>query len=199
MSQCWLSQVEIALSATPKGPDKDNLLSLQSDILEVIQLTKESLESMSEVGNSNKKSASNESNDDPLAREYALFKAELENSGESTNGEMNEKAAESANDIEDELEALEGMKCRAPHGGSWGGIGYHNAMVWSVHKEEKEIITSLNDIKANGSWPGADWTNVMTKCLAGSSTAPIDPGRATVGQPRHIKAMLHGWTLACPA
>lgn len=68
-----LSQVQIALSATPKGPDKDNLLSLQSDILEVIQLTKERLGSLPSVGNSSEKSASNEPNDDPLAREYALF------------------------------------------------------------------------------------------------------------------------------
>lgn len=43
------------------------------------------------------------------------------------------------------------MKCRAPYGSSWGGIGYHNAMVWSVHREENESITSLNDIKASDS------------------------------------------------
>ncbi|XP_051167034.1 zinc finger CCCH-type with G patch domain-containing protein [Leptopilina boulardi] len=138
-----LSQVEIALSTTPKGPDKDNLLSLQSDIQELINLTKENLESLETVENKKDENSTN----DPLDREYALFKAELDGfSDESKNNDENVKT-EGANDIEEELEALEGMKCRAPYGSSWGGIGYHNAMVWSVHREENESITSLNDIK----------------------------------------------------
>ena len=61
---------------TPKGPDKDNLLSLQSDIRELINLTKESLENLEEVKNSKNENSrfSNERNEDPLDREYALFK-----------------------------------------------------------------------------------------------------------------------------
>lgn len=41
--------------------------------------------------------------------------------------------------------SLEGSKCRAPHGSSWGGTGYHNAMICSV-SELNEDIESLNDI-----------------------------------------------------
>lgn len=139
-----LSQVQIALSANPKGPDRDNLLSLQSDIQELINLTKENLESLEKEENDD---STNEEND-PLDREYALFKAEVEGfSGKTKNDDEIEMKTDGANDIEEELEALEGMKCRAPYGSSWGGIGYHNAMVWSVHREENESITSLNDIK----------------------------------------------------
>lgn len=62
-----LSQVEIALSLATDGLDKDNLLSLRSDIQELINLTKESLRCA-------KTSKSNEEAADPLADEYALFK-----------------------------------------------------------------------------------------------------------------------------
>lgn len=47
--------------------------------------------------------------------------------------------------LQDDLKALEGTKCRAPHGSSWGGTGYHNAMVCSVFKNDDEL-SSLNDI-----------------------------------------------------
>lgn len=144
-----LSQVQIALSVTPKGPDKDNLLSLQQDIQELINLTKENLESLENGENDKDEDSENldNQNEDPMDREYALFKAELEGSPSDLKNDENEMKTDAANDIEEELEALEGMKCRAPYGTSWGGIGYHNAMVWSVHREENESITSLNDIK----------------------------------------------------
>lgn len=39
------------------------------------------------------------------------------------------------------------MKCRAPHGSSWGGIGYHNAMVSSVYQNDDTEIKNMQDIK----------------------------------------------------
>lgn len=56
--------------------DRDNLLSLQSDIQELINLTKESLQSveMANVGNTSKLEDSSNEDEDPLAKEYALFK-----------------------------------------------------------------------------------------------------------------------------
>ncbi|XP_015602108.1 zinc finger CCCH-type with G patch domain-containing protein [Cephus cinctus] len=144
--EAQLSQVQVALSATGKGPDKDNLLSLQSDIQELISLTKDSLQSVLEGKNNDQSKKFTDENDDPLAKEYALFKAELgEDSNDSNNIDQNNTSA--ANGIEDELKALEGTKCRAPHGSSWGGTGYHNAMVGSIYKSNQEEIRSMNDIK----------------------------------------------------
>lgn len=39
------------------------------------------------------------------------------------------------------------MKCKAPHGSTWGGIGYHNAMVCSVYRDSDEPIKNIHDIK----------------------------------------------------
>lgn len=73
--------MQIALSANPKGPDRDNLLSLQSDIQELINLTKENLESLEKEENDD---STNEEND-PLDREYALFKVIFEKINNSFN------------------------------------------------------------------------------------------------------------------
>lgn len=39
------------------------------------------------------------------------------------------------------------MKCKAPYGSTWGGVGYHNAMVCSVYKNSDETIKDIHDIK----------------------------------------------------
>ncbi|KAG8034465.1 hypothetical protein G9C98_007541 [Cotesia typhae] len=49
-------------------------------------------------------------------------------------------------EAQDDLKTLEGMKCRAPHGSSWGGTGFHNAMVSSILRHNQDNITSINDI-----------------------------------------------------
>lgn len=41
------------------------------------------------------------------------------------------------------------MKCKAPHGSTWGGIGYHNAMVSSVYRDSDKMIKDIHDIKAS--------------------------------------------------
>lgn len=61
------------------GPNRDSLLSLKSDIEELISLTKESLQSLEE-NNTEDKSENEDSDDkmeDPLDKEYALFKVGL--------------------------------------------------------------------------------------------------------------------------
>lgn len=70
-----LSQVDTTLSTTPKGPDRDNLLSLKSDIEELISLTRESLQSLEgDVENTNEDESPNNVMENSLDREYALFK-----------------------------------------------------------------------------------------------------------------------------
>jgi len=70
-----LSQVDITLSTTPKGLDRDNLLSLKSDIEELIFLTKESLQSLEgDVKHTKKNDNPDNKMENLLDREYALFK-----------------------------------------------------------------------------------------------------------------------------
>lgn len=73
-----LSQVDTTLSTTPEGPDRDNLLSLKSDIEELISLTKESLQSLEGNVEEDDDDIEYEDGDDiiedPLDKEYALFK-----------------------------------------------------------------------------------------------------------------------------
>lgn len=76
ISYVQLSQVDTTLSSTPVGPNKDNLLSLKSDIEELISLTKESLQSL-EGNNAGDKGEDEDLDDkieDSLDKEYALFK-----------------------------------------------------------------------------------------------------------------------------
>ncbi|XP_014473719.1 PREDICTED: zinc finger CCCH-type with G patch domain-containing protein [Dinoponera quadriceps] len=145
-----LSQVDTTLSSTPIGPNRDNLLSLKSDIEELISLTKESLQSL-ERNNIESKDEDEDSNSkiqDPLDKEYALFKAELEESSDDEEStEQSSRTGTTIGDIEDELKELEGMKCKAPYSNSWGGTGYHNAMVCSVHRNNNEEIKDIHDIK----------------------------------------------------
>lgn len=145
-----LAQVQATLSAAVSGADRDNLLSLKSDIQELINLTKESLLSIetADVGHESKIENLNDEDEDPLTKEYALFKAELEEvSNDSENSKQNEQADGTSNNIEEELRQLEGMKCRAPHGSSWGGIGYHNAMICSIYRNDVTEIKNMQDIK----------------------------------------------------
>ncbi|XP_031849475.1 zinc finger CCCH-type with G patch domain-containing protein [Nomia melanderi] len=145
-----LAQVQATLSSTAEGTDRENLLSLQSDIEELINLTKESLQSIEsgDTGNESSTEILSDDDNDPLAKEYALFKAELEKvSDDSESNKQNEQAAGTSNNIEEELKQLEGMKCRAPYGSSWGGIGYHNAMICSVYGINNTEIRNMQELK----------------------------------------------------
>lgn len=75
-----LLQVDTTLSTTPKGSDRDNLLSLKSDIEELISLTRESLRSLEgDIENKNEDNNSDDETEDLLDREYAMFKVCLRN------------------------------------------------------------------------------------------------------------------------
>lgn len=150
-----LAQVQATLSVTTQEADRENLLSLQSDIQELIALTKKSLqgvetssEDLDDDDDDDDDIDDIDDMDDPLEKEYALFKAELEKtSNESRSKEPDKQDDGASNNIEDELRQLEGMKCRAPHGSSWGGIGYHNAMICSVYQNDSTEIKNMQDIK----------------------------------------------------
>ncbi|CAK9821789.1 Zinc finger CCCH-type with G patch domain-containing protein [Anthophora retusa] len=144
-----LAQVQATLSVTTQEADRNNLLSLQSDIQELITLTKESLQGVESADDDlDDDNDIDIDDDDPLAKEYALFKAELEKTtNDSESNEQDKQDDGASNNIEDELRQLEGMKCRAPHGSSWGGIGYHNAMISSVYQNASIGIKNMQDIK----------------------------------------------------
>ncbi|XP_011049578.1 PREDICTED: zinc finger CCCH-type with G patch domain-containing protein [Acromyrmex echinatior] len=142
-----LSQVDATLSTTPKGPYRDNLLSLKSDINELIFLTKESLQSLEENVENTNEDNPDDKTEDLLDKEYVFFKAELEKSSNDNKDEQDNKTIAASGSIEDELKELEGTKCKAPHSSTWGGIGYHNAMICSVYKDSGETIKDIHDIK----------------------------------------------------
>ena len=98
-----LVQVQATLSTTTQGADRDNLLSLESDIQELINLTKESLQSVNagNVADESTMESLNDEDEDPLAKEYALFKEQLEKVSDSTeNCKEDEEAAGASNNIE---------------------------------------------------------------------------------------------------
>lgn len=149
-----LAQVQATLSVTTQETDRENLLSLQSDIQELITLTKQSLqgvESSSEDLDDDDDVDDDVDDvdlDDPLAKEYAMFMAELEKTINDLESNQQDKPDDGAsNSIEDELRQLKGTKCRAPHGSSWGGISYHNAMICSVHQTDNTGIKNMQDIE----------------------------------------------------
>ena len=74
MMNFQLSKVELALSRTTNGLERKNLLSLQADIHELITLTKESLDSSKSISFGKDDDNFSSDNDDPMAREYAIFK-----------------------------------------------------------------------------------------------------------------------------
>lgn len=70
--------MQTSLSATTERSDRDDLLSLKSDIQELINLTRESLQRVETIETVRPENGSEieslSDGDDPLAKEYALFK-----------------------------------------------------------------------------------------------------------------------------
>lgn len=67
---------------------------------------------------------STSSNGNDVDSEFALFMSEMEKEGV-----VSSKKGDS---VSEEIKALEGSKCRAPHKHQWGDVVYHNAMICSV-------------------------------------------------------------------
>ncbi|KDR13643.1 zinc finger CCCH-type with G patch domain-containing protein [Zootermopsis nevadensis] len=142
-----LSQVQLAIAASLPGPDQDSLISLQSDIEELITLTKENLTGLlnqaKEIDSPVQTPIQGEV--DHFDKEYALLKAELEDA-EAINGTTQETVQDgSTSDIQEDLDALQGMKCQAPHKHHWGDVSYHNALVCGV--EPTSSIHSMDQIQ----------------------------------------------------
>lgn len=140
-----LSQVQLAVAASPPGPDCDNLISLQSDIEELISLTRENLMSIqkqvkerglpaqaADVSHFDKGLSAQTGTADHFDKEYALLKAELEEVEATQDSAPETVQGGSTTDIQEDLDALQGMKCQAPHKCQWGDVTYHNALVCSV-------------------------------------------------------------------
>lgn len=72
-----------------------------------------------------------------------IFQAEIEKEGTLASNESNINAEDLDNEIDDELKAIEGMKCRAPHIHQWGDIVYHNAIVCSVIPRENNDYNNI--------------------------------------------------------
>ena len=47
--------------------------------------------------------------------------------------------------LQEELAALQGMKCQAPHRHHWGEVSYHNALVCGAEKSDD--VSSVDDIQ----------------------------------------------------
>lgn len=117
MNRVQLQQVEAALEVSNEEDEKNNLISLRKDLRELINLTKETMSKSNSAGNSNATDS-----------EFALFLSEMDKEGALAAKDVNKgNTCES-----DELKALEGSKCRAPHKHQWGDVVYHNAMICAV-------------------------------------------------------------------
>ncbi|XP_026323554.1 zinc finger CCCH-type with G patch domain-containing protein [Hyposmocoma kahamanoa] len=138
---------------TAKDEERESLLALQSELQELIQLTEESLDTVSTTGASSKveglKAEQNELDD-----EYALFMKEMAQCGAHESNSQNKAGSskdssqqeDGDSDIEDELATLLGMKCAVYHTHKWGGQPtLHNAMVSAV--EPRQDDDQFNDLQ----------------------------------------------------
>ncbi|KAK3917294.1 Zinc finger CCCH-type with G patch domain-containing protein [Frankliniella fusca] len=142
-----LQQVNATIQSASNDSEKDTLSSLRGDIEQLITLTRENLlelqESTDKTG-SVKPSHESDNDDDPFAKEYALFKAELEDAAGPSKDQEASAGPSDIPDIAAELEALQGMKCQAPFCHGWG-TSYHNALVF--HVEPADNITGMDQIQ----------------------------------------------------
>ncbi|XP_037300231.1 zinc finger CCCH-type with G patch domain-containing protein isoform X2 [Manduca sexta] len=145
--QDQLSMVNQALENTKDGDERESLLTLKANLQQLIQLTKESLDTMcinSKPVESSDSNATQNKND--LDDEYALFMQEMAET-DAYNSKDTQEQSESADnsDIEDELSSLPGMKCAVYYTHKWGGqASLHNAMVSAiVPRQDDDQFTDL--------------------------------------------------------
>ncbi|KAF6205693.1 hypothetical protein GE061_019866 [Apolygus lucorum] len=147
-----LAQIDQALNSTGSTDEKSGLLSLKADLEELIALTKDQISQQSDHAEEPEASVSADADEDPFAKEYALFKAELgdldqpdeeEPPDEETSGDKSEDVT--LQDELDELVALVGSKCQAPYISRVGVTTYGNAIICSV--EQCDVISDIDDIQ----------------------------------------------------
>ncbi|XP_064078252.1 zinc finger CCCH-type with G patch domain-containing protein-like [Macrobrachium nipponense] len=140
--QTQLKQIEEAL-ACAGAEEKQQLLELQENLLQLLDLTLQQLNQQSsnepvrdeqsntkedeEIKNGKCSTSASENND--IDDEFALFQSEI---AELT-GDDEEKETKYSKQY---IEGLEGTKCRCPFVEKWGGHSYHNALILSIVKEE---------------------------------------------------------------
>lgn len=126
-----LPLVEAALAVSTDNSERSDLLSLSKDLRELIRLTKDSTSSCDQNISS---STSHHATDS----EFDLFMSEMEKEGAVKRN--NEAGCENDADasLSEDLKALEGSKCRAPHKHQWGDVVYHNAMICSISPNRNE-------------------------------------------------------------
>lgn len=123
--------MELALAAASAGAERESLLNLRSDLQELLQLTRETLEH--EHGDESDEPGSTNDVDD----EYALFMSEIDGLDASKEPQQAEVTVEEADAFKD----LVGSKCSAPHVHKWGSKSYHNALICSLNAANLEEVT----------------------------------------------------------
>ncbi|KAL4706809.1 hypothetical protein ACJJTC_010043 [Scirpophaga incertulas] len=138
-----LSMVNDALRVVQDDSERESLLSLKSELIELIQLTQENMDVMSSTQQASSETpGSSQDVQNGLDNEYALFMQEMADTGAYDTKKTDEvsdcpidkkKIENEGSDIEDELASLLGMKCAVYHTHKWGGQpSLHNAMVCEV-------------------------------------------------------------------
>ncbi|KAL0274083.1 UNVERIFIED_CONTAM: hypothetical protein PYX00_006599 [Menopon gallinae] len=142
--EAQLSQIQMAISASADGPEKDNLITLEKDITELIKLTKDSLQPNEDQ--------ETKSDPDPLADEYKLFQAELavidsdKNDEERESVQLDDTKVMDLDGLHSDLKSMEGMKCQAPYKYAWTeDVTYHNALIFCI--EDLDTVTNSDDIQ----------------------------------------------------
>lgn len=141
-----LSQVDEALKVCGNETERSSLENLRSDLQEILDLTRETLNEQQK--GSNAEGASTNDDDDQFAQEMALFMSEI---NETENGSANnDTAITQQNDevlkFKAEVDSLIGKKCSAPYTFAWGAKSYHNALVCGLETDINQI-QSMDDIK----------------------------------------------------
>ncbi|KAI4457998.1 zinc finger ccch-type with g patch domain-containing protein [Holotrichia oblita] len=115
-----LLQVGKALSHTKDPEEQEKLIALKNDIEQLLNLT---CENYSDASCSSVNDIANNS----LEEEYEEFVTQMQKEGAITHSNK-----ECTNEIDDQVKALEGTRCKAPHKHSWGDTMYHNALICSI-------------------------------------------------------------------
>ncbi|XP_077286859.1 zinc finger CCCH-type with G patch domain-containing protein isoform X2 [Arctopsyche grandis] len=133
-----LSQVNESLKITPEGVEFDSLMSLKSDLQELIDLTNQSNDNSDQV----------DSEKDALADEYARFMDEMTKSGAYDVRSAEEEKTELQSVITNELTSLEGTHCGVLFSHKWGGApSLYNAMVCSIIKDNLNSHLTYDNIQ----------------------------------------------------
>lgn len=136
-----LKHIRAAIIAAPEGPERDELVILQSNIEELLALTRDNNQDV----DNQQPSTSSKNIDD----EYARFQAELATVADADGERKVDDGRVREGGGGTDWGHLEGTKCRVPHAHLWGGTAYHNAIVCSVIGPEDEDgdVDDYDDVK----------------------------------------------------